>query len=207
MSKSKTLVAALVLGLLPVVAGAQALPAVGALSEQDRADIRDLVARYARALGSCAAEEYAALFTSDATFTSDDFRGKKHREMYGKAATLKGRDQLVELVRTEEFCMEGRPRNTGGNRAAPQVQIEPSPEGALGSAPIGADGRYDDIYVKTAEGWRFKSRTVTMPSVSPPDVRGGFGPLVHHERRRQAALHGHRPRPGNGVRPGMDDGR
>ena len=92
------------------------------LSEQDRADIRDLVGRYARALGSCAAEEYAALFTPDATFTSDDFRGKKHREMYGKQATLKGRDQLAELVRTEEFCLDGKPRAAGGgNRPAPTV--------------------------------------------------------------------------------------
>ena len=161
---------AVVLGFLPALAGAQARPGgqEPTLTEQDRAEIRDLGARYQRALGSCAAEEYAALFTPDATFTSDDFRGKKHREMYGKSATLRGRDQLMELVRTEEFCMEGRPRTTGGNRPAPQVQIEPSPEGARGSAPIGADGRYDDVYVKTPEGWRFKSRKVTMPSPTPP---------------------------------------
>ena len=74
MSKSKILTAVVMLGLLPALAGAQAQPAPS-LSEQDRADIRDLVGRYARALGSCAAEEYAALFTPDATFTSDDFRG------------------------------------------------------------------------------------------------------------------------------------
>jgi len=171
MSKSMIVAAmGMVLGLLPAVAVGQARPASQAatLTEQDRAEIRELGARYARALGSCAAEEYAALFTPDATFTSDDFRGKKHREMYGKAATLKGRDQLMELVRTEEFCMEGRPRTTGGGRAAPPAQIEPSPEGARGTAPIGADGRYDDVYVKTAEGWRFKSRKVTMPSPTPP---------------------------------------
>jgi non-heme chloroperoxidase len=164
MSKTGLMLAVLGLGLLPAVVQGQA----PALTEQDRAEIRELGARYARALGSCAAEDYAALFTPDATFTSDDFRGPTHRKMYGKAATLKGRDQLMELVRTEEFCLEGRPRNTGGNRAAPPVQIEPSPEGARGTAPIGADGRYDDVYVKTPAGWRFKSRKVTMPSPTPP---------------------------------------
>ena len=175
MSKSKILAAVVVLGLLPALAGAQAQPAPS-LTEQDRADIRDLVGRYARALGSCAAEEYAALFTPDATFTSDDFRGKKHREMYGKQATLKGRDQLAELVRTEEFCLDGKPRAAGGgNRPAPTVDIRPSAGGATGSAPIGRDGRYDDVYVKTPEGWRFKSRTVTMPSATPPEAGSASG--------------------------------
>jgi len=136
------------------------------LSEKDRADIRALVARYAEALSSCAADDYASLFTADGTFTSDDFRGAKHREIYGKQGTLRGRDQLVRLVRTEEFCLDGRPRAAAGSRPVPTVTIQPSPEGARGSAPIGTDGRYDDVYVKTATGWRFKSRTVTMPS--PP---------------------------------------
>lgn len=161
----RIVVAAIVgVSLLPGLAGAQA----PALTEQDRAEIHELVARYARALGNCAAEEYAALFTPDATFTSDDFRGPTHRKMYGSAATLKGRPALAELVRTEEFCLEGRPRNTrGGGGSGPQVQIEQSPEGARGTAPIGSDGRYDDVYVKTPEGWRFKNRKVTMPSPTP----------------------------------------
>ena len=156
-------VTAIGLGLLLSAAFSQAQPV---LSEQDRADIRSLVARYADALGRCAAGEYAGLFTSDGTFTSDDFRSAKHRELYGPKATLRGRDQLRQLVRTEEFCLDGRARPSASPRSVPMVTIEPSPEGARGSAAIGADGRYDDVYVKTAQGWRFKSRTVTMPS--PP---------------------------------------
>ena len=146
------------------------LPAVSAhaqsgLAEKDRAAIVALVARYAEALSSCAADDYANLFTADGTFTSDDFRGAKHRQLYGTRATLRGRDQLVQLVRTEEFCLDGRPRQAAAPRPAPTVTIQPSAEGARGTAPIGADGRYDDVYVKTAQGWRFKSRTVTMPSL------------------------------------------
>jgi hypothetical protein len=166
---ARTCLLATVIGfsVLSGVSTAQAPPTTGttgALTE-DRADIRNLVARYARALGSCAADDYARLFTPDGIFTSDDFRGPKHRELFGQKGTLKGREQLALLVRTEEFCLEGRPRDTtGSSRPVPTVDIQPSPEGAKGSAPIGSDGRYDDVYVKTSEGWRFKSRTVTMPS-------------------------------------------
>ena len=151
---------------LGVLLPAAAVRAQSGLGEKDRAEIRALVARYADALSSCAADEYASLFTADGTFTSDDFRGAKHREMYGPRATLRGRDQLMQLVRTEEFCLDGRKRQAAAPRQAPAVTIQPAAEGARGSAPIGADGRYDDVYVKTAQGWRFKSRTVTMPS--PP---------------------------------------
>src|SRR5512138_962224 len=110
------------LGLLLSAAFSQAQPV---LSEQDRADIRSLVARYADALGRCAAGEYAGLFTSDGTFTSDDFRSAKHRELYGPKATLRGRDQLRQLVRTEEFCLDGRARPSASPRSVPMVTIEP----------------------------------------------------------------------------------
>ena len=30
------------------------------------------------------------------------------------------------------------------------------------------NGQYDDVDVKTPDGWRFKSRTVTMPTTTPP---------------------------------------
>jgi len=162
------LAAALGVGLLPPAAAAQTKAAArgaSALTDQDRSEIRDLVARYAQALGSCAADDYANLFTSDGTFTSDDFRGARHRALYGTRGTLRGRDELRELVRTEEFCLEGKP-STAGARPAPSVAIEPAPEGARGSAPLGNGGRYEDVYVKTAEGWRFKSRTVTMPAAA-----------------------------------------
>jgi hypothetical protein len=78
------------------------------LSAQDRAEIELLLARYTRALSACAAKEYAELFTPDGMFISDDFRSPKHRELYGKTAKLVGRDKVVELVETEEFCMHPR---------------------------------------------------------------------------------------------------
>ena len=138
------------------------------LTAQDRVEIQQLVARYARALGSCAANEYADLFTSDGVFVSDDFRGAKHRELYGASGKIEGRAKLVELVQTEEHCMNAVPTVRSGNptvsRPAPVVIIDPSSDGATGRASLGAaGGHYEDVYVKTADGWRFKRRTVFMP--------------------------------------------
>jgi hypothetical protein len=142
------------------------------LTDQDRADIQQLLVRYARALSTCASKEYADLFTPDGVFTSDDFRSAKHREMYGKSATLVGREKLIELVETEPYCMDAETRAKRAssppnpNAAPPTVVIEPTAEGAKGTAPIGRGGRYEDVYVKTASGWRFKSRTVFMPPLA-----------------------------------------
>ena len=139
------------------------------LTAQDRAEIQQLVAKYARALGSCSAHEYADLFTSDGVFVSDDFRGAKHRELFGPSGKLEGRAQLVQLVQTEDHCMNAAPSTRPGNttsssRPVPTAIIEPSAEGATGRASLGAaGGHYEDIYVKTADGWRFKRRTVFMP--------------------------------------------
>jgi SnoaL-like domain len=165
MNQLGSLLAAL---LMTAVVAAQGSGTPGAtLTETDRAEIQQLVARYARALGSCSANEYADLFTPDGVFVSDDFRGAKHRELYGPSGRIQGRAKLVELVQTEEFCIHPAPVKSGSattSRPVPSVIIEPSAEGATGRASLGAaGGHYEDVYVKTADGWRFKRRTVFMP--------------------------------------------
>jgi hypothetical protein len=161
---------------------ASAQGAAKTLSAADRAGIEALLARYARALQSCSSKEYSELFIPDGVFKSDDFRSKKHFELYGKSNTLVGRATLVELVETEPFCMDPKERearvaraasggNAGGN-AAPlpaNAVIEATPGGARGTIPLGGrgGGRYEDVYVKTAEGWRFQSRSVFMGQPSP----------------------------------------
>ncbi len=149
-----------------------------ALSDRDRADIRELVAHYQRALSSCASRDYAELFTPDGTFASDDFRGAKHRELYGKSATLVGRQKLMQLVETEEFCLDpalraARASRAASTRAEPAVTIEATADGARGVIPLAGGGRYEDEYVKTVDGWRFKSRRVFMPPPSGNANGGG----------------------------------
>ena len=139
--------------------------AQGTLTAQDRAEIQELSAKYARTLGSCAAEEYADLFAPDTGYFASNIRGE-----------VVGRERLMALVRSERHCIAPAPQASsnatptpatagpGANaapRPVPTVAIEISSTGPIGRADLGEKvGRYDDEYVKTPKGWRFKSRTV-----------------------------------------------
>ena len=117
------------------------------LTAQDRTEIQELVTHYARALATCAAEEYADLFAPPAGYFASGPRGE-----------VAGREKLIALVRSERHCVggaEGRPFTGNG----PTVVAEPSPEGATGKTVSGNNGgHYEDGYVKTSKGWRFTSR-------------------------------------------------
>jgi len=168
-------VAALVLAAVLLSPGAaRGQSTAGAAVEQtDRTGIEHLLSRYNEALQSCSSAQYADLFTPDGTFTSDDFRGTRHRQLYGQRATLTGHDKLVELVETEEFCLNPEQR-AGRATARPRAMsftgltLTPTADGIHGVLPLGNGGRYEDVYVKTATGWKFKSRNVVMP---PPSAR------------------------------------
>ena len=123
------------------------------LTAQDRAEIQDLTARYARTLGTCAAEEYADLFAPETGYFASNIRGE-----------VVGRERLIALVRSERQCTNPPPSTNGATpapRPVPPVTITESSSGVTGRAELGANvGQYDDEYVRTPKGWRFKSRTV-----------------------------------------------
>jgi hypothetical protein len=165
MNKMVTLLSLSVLLVAPIAAHAQS-----PLTAQDRVEIQELVNRYARALGSCAAEEYADLFAPGGGYFWSSIRGE--------VAT---RDRLIALVRSERHCnppttttataaagnAAGRANTpgpaTGRPATGPTVVIEASPEGVTGIAALGNAGHYEDVYVKTPKGWRFKARSVLTP--------------------------------------------
>ena len=126
-----------------------------ALTPGDRAEIQGLSARYARALGGCAAEDYADLFAPGTGYFASNIRGE-----------VVGRDRLIALVRSERHCTAAAPAasSSGAAPAAPRpvptVAIESSSKGVTGHADLGNAGYYDDEYVRTPAGWRIKSRTV-----------------------------------------------
>ena len=135
------------------------------LTALDHIEIRQLVARYAYAVdtGADNGRVYAALFVPDGVFA--DSSGRETR----------GRDALAELA---------RPFARGPQSASHFIVnhvIEPTADGATGKQyivqlrigegdrpnEVFGGGRYDDVYVKTSEGWRFKRRQFTASEGGP----------------------------------------
>ena len=136
------------------------------LTALDYIQIQQLVARYARAIDTCSNNgyDYADLFTPDGAFIPM-INGKP-------GAKIQGRERLAEV-------------SGGGSRGCKNVGwieqgvqhlyvnhiITPTADGATGTVDmlmiglggdpnkIESDGYYEDVYVKTAQGWRFKQRT------------------------------------------------
>lgn len=152
--------------LLSVVVRAQQrgpAPPAGSLTPQDYLDIQQLVSSYPYGLDGNTdnGASYANLFAPGAVF------GRPRTE---------GRDNLAALANREPHGAY-YVRHFITNHV-----IEPSPGGAVGKEyaviiDIGENGnpgriflggRYDDEYVKTPQGWKFKSRTFTPSRVDVP---------------------------------------
>ena len=143
--------------LLATPAAAQAPQ--GTLSAADYADIQQVYARYNQSVDGGNAQMMATVFTADGEFVSG-------------ARTMKGRGLAQGPVKE-------RPQ---ARHMATSIVIAPSPEGARGSSyvmlvnlqatppVIMGGGVYEDVLVKTAEGWRFKRRTYFSQSApaAPP---------------------------------------
>ena len=129
------------------------------LTAADRLEIQELLARYMFVLDSCPDHnngyDYADLYTEDGQFGANP----KGREALAKAA---GRT-------SDGTCAPQRLRGANNEihlNVAPV--IVPTPEGARGTSyllMIGGPakqiywaGWYEDTYVKTPKGWRFKTR-------------------------------------------------
>jgi len=119
------------------------------LTDKDRAEIQELSANYAKALGGCAAEDYADVFVPETGYFASNIRGE-----------VVGRERLMALVKSERHCVSAAAQTAAGPRAVPMVTIESNAKGVSGKAELGAAGYYADDYVKTPKGWRIKARTV-----------------------------------------------
>jgi hypothetical protein len=169
------------------------------LTALDYAEIGQLVNRYGQAIDTCSNNgyDYADLYTPDGVFidkiTPDGFTK-------GGVVLAKGREQLAEVVGGGSL---GCKRPTKGPTATPgdgpvawngwshlmvNHVITPAPGGATGRVyllmlgmtgpgSLQRDGGYEDVYVKTAGGWRIRSRTHVRlrawhnPLLQTPDLQ------------------------------------
>jgi SnoaL-like domain len=164
----------LFLGLGASTGHSQTVPAPTdpALSARDYLEIDQLVYRSGWALdsGDNNGFAYADLYAPDGTFTGTN-QGPSGR-------SYQGRENLAALARGPRLG----PLHV--SHFATNVIVTPTPGGAVGrvyvaifdqgepGTPPGAGhgGFYDDVYVKTPEGWRFQKRTFYEGKWGEPNV-------------------------------------
>ncbi len=149
-----------------VVAAPAKAPALTALDYQE---IIQLINRYAYGIDTCSNNgyDYADVFTPDGVFID-----KNSDEGFSKGGRVlaQGRDKLAELVGGGSKGCKTKLVWTDWSHIMTNHVITPSPEGATGRiyllqlgikgpGSIERHGGYEDVYVKTAAGWRIKSRT------------------------------------------------
>lgn len=133
------------------------------ITTEDRLEILELYNGYPHLFDSGEAERWAALFTPDATFTvQPPGGGSPSRQVQGTAG-------LVDMVRKTH---EGSYKKRGIRHEVSNIVIEAAEYGARGRAytmivrvgdgqppQITMTGRYADELTRSADGWRFRSRT------------------------------------------------
>ena len=164
--------------LLVVVVRGQLRPAGASvqggatLTAQDYIDIQQLVSSYAYGLDGNTdnGESYANLFAPGAVFGRPRTEG--HANLAALANTQPRGARYVRHFITNHVI---EPAAGGAIGKVYAVIIDIGENGNPSGIALG--GRYDDEYVKTPQGWKFKSRTFT-PSrvdVQPPPASGGRG--------------------------------
>ena len=127
-----------------------------ALSGQDYAEIIHLFGRYNQGTDFRDAAMWLSVFTADAVFQPG-----------GDAQEIVGQEALAEW-RAQNFA--ARPPERQSRHWNSSWVITPTSGGVMGRAyylvvdvssgqpVVGGSGYYDDVYVKTSDGWRIKER-------------------------------------------------
>jgi len=151
---------------------------VESLSPADYIEIQQLSARYAFLIDNCAngGYDFADLFTGDGQFSVADEWGS---EAGARRFVTQGRDALaVAAGGGPDGCRDPTTLlGYGISHIVVNHVISPSANGATGKSyllaigvggvptQIERQGGYEDVYVKTADGWRFKSRIHVFPDI------------------------------------------
>jgi hypothetical protein len=153
------------------------------LTPMDYIEIRQLVNRYAFAhdTGSSNGYDYADLFTADGEFMRPYAKGREQLAALARGPGL-GPDNTVQYVMNHvieptadgaigkayliEFNWDIAPAQAGGTSNGPTNGWDLVGRKAGELARTG--GHYEDVYIKTPVGWRFKKRDF-IPSTSGAD--------------------------------------
>jgi hypothetical protein len=141
----------------------------GALTALDYQEITQLINRYAYGIDTCRNNgyDYANLFTIDGAFID---RNSEAGFAAGGRVLAQGRDALATLVGGGSRGCETKLVWTDWSHLMLNHEITPTADGAAGRiylvqlgmtgpGSVARHGGYEDVYVRTPEGWRIQSRT------------------------------------------------
>ena len=173
--------------LLPGLAYVQTQPAAMKLTPQDYIDIQMLVEGYPYKIDNCtnSGYDYADQYVEDGVFGVAS-------EWSTPAKTFiwyRGREELADAGGGGKGGC--RPKATPANgvrvhHIQTSLVITPTATGAVGKTTLLAtgvggnptaiewQGGYEDIFVKSPKGWRFKSRLHVWPGFDWPDTAAGM---------------------------------
>jgi hypothetical protein len=139
------------------------------LSALDYAQITQLINRYAYGIDTCGGNgyDYASLFTADGVFVD---KNSDAGFAAGGRVLAKGREALAELIGGGSKGCKTKLVWTDWSHLMLNHEITATPEGAKGRiylvqlgmrgpGSVDRHGGYEDVYVRTQEGWRIQSRT------------------------------------------------
>jgi hypothetical protein len=174
--------------MLPMAIQAADKPATPMkLTALDYIEIEQLSARYAFAIEQCTNHgyDYADLYTDDGYFAVSPAWGEPGRKF------AEGREALAKVDGgTPEGCKDPKTMmGYGITHVIVDLVITPTPTGATGKSillalgvggnptTIERQGGYEDVYVKTAKGWRIKARAHVFPDMANSVQFGHKGAL------------------------------
>ena len=170
-----TWVATVVVSACVGAAGSTFVEQVGAavkapsLTALDYQEINQLINRYAYGIDTCSNNgyDYADVFTPDGVFID---KNSDQGFAQGGRVLAKGRDALATLVGGGSRGCKTKLVWTDWSHIMTNLVVTPGPGGATGRiyliqlgmkgpGSVERHGGYEDVYVKTKEGWRIQSRT------------------------------------------------
>jgi hypothetical protein len=172
--------AILALTLVPAVAFVQSAKT---LTTQDYIDIEQLTNGYPYKIDYCSNSgyDYADMYTEDGQFgVASAWDSAEKTKIW-----FRGREELARAGGGgKDGCRPswGPPNSVKVHHIATSLVITPTATGAVGKSTLLAtgvggnplaiewQGGYQDVYVKTAKGWRFKSRLHVWPGYDWPDT-------------------------------------